>query len=111
LIERAGPAVLGRDFRWLWAQSRSHWQRSVPAAFLGRVTSVYMLGSIGGSALGVVIGGLPAQRFGLTAPFWFAFLGSAILLVLIWRTLAVIAHARMAGEGLGASVPEGPIAG
>ncbi len=68
-------------------------QRAVPSALLGRVTSVYMLGSIGGSALGVVIGGLIAQRFGITAPFWFAFFGSAILLVLIWRTLAEIAHA------------------
>ena len=27
------------------------------------------------------------------APFWFAFFGSAILLALIWRTLAEIAHA------------------
>ena len=68
-------------------------QRAVPAALLGRVTSVYMLGAIGGSALGVVIGGLIAQRFGITAPFWFAFFGSAILLALIWRTLAEIAHA------------------
>ena len=68
-------------------------QRAVPAALLGRVTSVYMLGAIGGSALGVVIGGLIAQRYGITAPFWFAFFGSAILLALIWRTLAEIAHA------------------
>ena len=51
-----------------------------------------MLGGIGGSALG------SCRRtyrpaIGITAPFWFAFFGSAILLVLIWRTLAEIAHA------------------
>jgi MFS family permease len=73
-------------------------QRAVPGALLGRVTSVYMLGNVGGSALGVVIGGLIAQRFGVTAPFWFAFFGSAILLALIWRTLDDIAHAPIADQ-------------
>jgi MFS family permease len=67
-------------------------QRAVPASLLGRVTSVYMLGSIGGAAIGAVIGGLLAQRFGITAPFWFGFIGSALMLALIWRTLAEIAH-------------------
>ena len=33
-----------------------------------------------------------AQRFGVTAPFWFAFAGSAVFLVLIWGQLAHIAH-------------------
>jgi predicted MFS family arabinose efflux permease len=74
-------------------------QRAVPTAFLGRVTSVYMLGGIGGYAIGILFGGLLAQRFGVTAPFWFAFFGSAILLVLIWRTLADIAHAPTADDG------------
>ena len=34
-----------------------------------------------------------AGRWGLTAPFWFAFVGSGITLILIWRALAYIAHA------------------
>ncbi len=55
-------------------------QRAVPSSLLGRVTSVYMIGAIGGSALGAIVGGLLAQRFGVTAPFWFGFFGSAILL-------------------------------
>ena len=29
----------------------------------------------------------------MTAPFWFAFAGSAVFLVLLWRQLAQIAHA------------------
>ena len=34
-----------------------------------------------------------AQHWGVTAPFWFAFVGSAIFVVLIWGQLAHIAHA------------------
>jgi MFS family permease len=68
-------------------------QRAVPSALLGRVTSVYMLGNVGGAAIGSLIGGLIAQQFGITAPFWFGFFGSALLLALIWRALVEIAHA------------------
>jgi MFS family permease len=67
-------------------------QRAVPESLMGRVTSVYMLGSLGGIAAGTLLGGVLAQQFGITAPFWFGFLGSAILLALIWRTLGDIAH-------------------
>jgi MFS family permease len=79
-------------------------QRAVPAALLGRVTSVYFLASIGGWAGGALIGGAVAQQFGLVAPFWFAFIGSAVILVLIWRTLDDIAHAPAADEGEGLAV-------
>ena len=34
-----------------------------------------------------------AGRWGVTAPFWFAFVGSAVFLVAIWRQLLHIAHA------------------
>jgi MFS family permease len=73
-------------------------QRAVPASFLGRVTSVYMLAGVGGFAGGALLGGVLAQRFGVTAPYWFGFIGSTILLVLIWRTLDGIAHAPVAAE-------------
>src|SRR5665647_3280910 len=39
------------------------------------------------------VGGVFAERWGVTAPFWFAFVGSAVFVVLIWRQLAHIAHA------------------
>ncbi|CAN5580294.1 MFS transporter [soil metagenome] len=68
-------------------------QRAVPAPLMGRVTSVYMLGNVGGGVIGSIIGGVIAQRFGITAPFWFGFVGSALILVLIWRELVAIAHA------------------
>ncbi len=67
-------------------------QRAVPAALMGRVTSVYMLANVGGAAAGSLLGGLLAQQFGVTAPFWFGFFGSALVLVFIWRALAEIAH-------------------
>ena len=73
-------------------------QRTVPASLLGRVGSVYMLAGLGGLVIGAPIGGLLAQQFGLTAPFWFGGIGSAILLALIWRTLDDIAHAPAGDE-------------
>jgi MFS family permease len=73
-------------------------QRAVPASLLGRVTSVYMLGSFGGSALGALVGGVLAQQLGITAPFWFGFIGSGVLIVIIWRALQDIAHAPVAIE-------------
>ena len=49
--------------------------------------------SSAGSSIGQALGGLVAEQWGLTAPFWFAFVGSGMILVLIWRQLAHIAHA------------------
>jgi predicted MFS family arabinose efflux permease len=51
---------------------------------------------IGGLVIGAPIGGLLARTFGITAPFWFAFIGSALLVVILWRELDHIAHA---GDG------------
>jgi len=67
-------------------------QRAVPSALQGRVGSVNLVGVFGGLVLGSGIGGLLAERWGVTAPFWFAFVGSACFVVLIWRQLAHIAH-------------------
>jgi MFS family permease len=68
-------------------------QRAVPAEFQGRVGSVYLTGVVGGIVVGSAIGGLVASAWGVTAPFWFAFAGSAIILAFIWRSLLQIAHA------------------
>ena len=68
-------------------------QRAVPAEFQGRVASVYLTGLVGGIVIGSAIGGLAASAWGITAPFWFAFAGSALILAVIWRSLLRIAHA------------------
>jgi Na+/melibiose symporter-like transporter len=68
-------------------------QRTVPQELHGRVGSVYLLGMQGGLVLGAGLGGVLAARFGITAPYWFGFFGSAVLLVLLWRPLDAIARA------------------
>jgi predicted MFS family arabinose efflux permease len=68
-------------------------QRAVPTELQGRVGSVNLVGVYGGLVVGSGIGGLLAQHWGVTAPFWFAFVGSAIFVVLIWGQLTHIAHA------------------
>jgi MFS family permease len=68
-------------------------QRAVPDRLLGRVTGVYQVGLIGGLVVGTPIGGLLARAFGITAPFWFGFIGSALLVVVLWRQFDHIVHA------------------
>jgi MFS family permease len=77
-------------------------QRAVPSELQGRVGSVYLVGVFGGLVAGAGLGGLLAQHGGVTAPFWFAFVGSAVFVVLIWRQLSHIAHADGSAEPLAA---------
>jgi predicted MFS family arabinose efflux permease len=68
-------------------------QRAVPAHLQGRVASVNTISAFGGLVAGSAIGGTLASHYGVTAPFWFAFTGSALFLILLWRELTRIAHA------------------
>lgn len=68
-------------------------QRAVPRALQGRVGAVNTVGVFGGLVLGSGLGGVLAEHWGVTAPFWFAFAGSAVFVVLIWRQLRHVAHA------------------
>ncbi|WP_137293410.1 MFS transporter [Nocardioides dongxiaopingii] len=68
-------------------------QRAVPSSLQGRVGSVNLVGVYGGLVVGSGVGGLLAQHGGLAAPFWFAFAGSAVFVVAIWRQLSHVAHA------------------
>jgi hypothetical protein len=67
-------------------------QRVVPNELLGRVGGVMRFAGYGGLVIGTPIGGLIAGQYGITAPFWVGFVGSAILVVLLWRQFAHIAH-------------------
>lgn len=67
-------------------------QRAVPTALQGRVGSVNLVGVFGGLVLGSAVGGALAQHYGVTAPFWFAFAGSAVFVVAIWGQLRHVAH-------------------
>ena len=68
-------------------------QRAVPVDLQGRVGSVNTVGTYGGLVIGAVLGGVLGRELGVTAPFWFAFIGSAVFVVLIWRQLAHVSHA------------------
>jgi predicted MFS family arabinose efflux permease len=57
------------------------------------VGSLYSIGVFGGIVAGQGLGGVIARIWGVTGPFWFAFVGSAVILALIWRELGYIAHA------------------
>jgi predicted MFS family arabinose efflux permease len=85
--------VLGA-YAFVWGTlAQSVRQRAVPTEFQGRVGSVYSVGLYGGLVVGMGLGGVIADLGGLTAPFWAAFAGSGITLVLLWRSLGDIAHA------------------
>jgi MFS family permease len=79
--------------------SRTVRMRAVPASLQGRVGSLYAIGVFGGIVAGQALGGVIARIWGITGPFWFAFVGSAVILALIWRQLAHVAHADEAAVG------------
>ncbi len=73
-------------------------QRLVPSELQGRVASVNMVGVFGGMVIGQALGGVIAQIWGLTAPWWFAFVGAALTLVLVWKPISHIVSAKPVGD-------------
>ncbi|GAB3163993.1 hypothetical protein GCM10027059_19270 [Myceligenerans halotolerans] len=81
-------------YSFLWgAISNAVRQRATPMELQGRVGALNMVAVFGGILIGNALGGVIAEQWGLTAPFWFGFVGAGITLVLIWRSLGHIAHA------------------
>lgn len=68
-------------------------QRAVPDEFQGRVAGVYLVGLFGGLVFGSALGAGIAHVWGITGPFWFATVGTAAILAIVWRQLPLIAHA------------------
>ncbi|MFI6846748.1 MFS transporter [Kitasatospora sp. NBC_00085] len=62
-------------------------QRVTPSEMLGRINSVYMLFSMGGAAIGSLLGGVIARSFGITAPFWVGFVAMTVMTALVWRLM------------------------
>ena len=84
-------------YAFVWhAVSQTVRQRATPMELQGRVGSVYMVCVFGGMVVGQALGGWIAEQWGLTAPFWFAFVGSGLTLALVWRQLSSIAHTKPA---------------
>ena len=89
-----GIMVVFGAYAFVWGSlSGAIRQRATPTEYQGRVGSVYWFGLTVGLLCGQFLGGLIAARWGAAAPFWFAFGGSALTLVLVWRSLDSIAHA------------------
>ncbi|RPF19878.1 MFS transporter [Myceligenerans xiligouense] len=81
-------------YSFVWgAISNAVRQRATPIELQGRVGSLNMVSVFGGILIGNALGGVIAEQWGLTAPFWFGFVGAGITLALIWRALGHIAHA------------------
>lgn len=79
-------------YAFVWATiSTTVRQRLVPHELQGRIASVNMVGVFGGLVIGQALGGVIAQVWGPTGPWWFAFVGAAITLLLVWRPITHIA--------------------
>jgi MFS family permease len=86
--------VMFGAYAFVWGTvSQTVRQRVTPTELQGRVGSVYMVALFAGLVVGQALGGAIAETWGLTAPFWFAFVGSGLTLALVWRRLADIALA------------------
>ncbi|SNC73392.1 Predicted arabinose efflux permease, MFS family [Kytococcus aerolatus] len=80
-------------YTFVWGSTSSAVrQRATPDHMMGRMSSINLVGLTGGMVVGMPIGGLLADAFGITAPFWVGFVGSGLTLVVIWRSLGHIAH-------------------
>jgi predicted MFS family arabinose efflux permease len=51
----------------------------------GRVGSTNLFIAAGGNCVGAVLGGVVAARFGITAPYWVAFVVAVLVSATTWR--------------------------
>jgi hypothetical protein len=60
-------------------------QRLTPPALLGRVGSTNLFLAAGGNCVGALLGGVVADRFGITAPYWVGFVVALLVIAATWR--------------------------
>jgi predicted MFS family arabinose efflux permease len=76
-------------------------QRLTPPEMLGRVGSSMLFVAAGGNCAGALLGGVIAGQFGLTAPYWVAFVVAVIVSASTWRIFSratvAAAYAQPAG--------------
>jgi MFS family permease len=70
-------------------------QRLTPPEMLGRVGSTNLFIAAGGNCLGALLGGVFASAFGITAPYWVAFVVAVGVSATTWRVFnrATVAQA------------------
>jgi MFS family permease len=70
-------------------------QRLTPSHMMGRVSSSMLFMVAGGNCVGAMLGGVIAGRFGITAPYWVAFVVAVGVSVTTWRVFdrATVARA------------------
>lgn len=80
----------------LWSiVSASLRQRLTPPAMLGRVSSTTLFIAAGGNCVGALLGGAAAAAFGITAPYWIAFVVAVLVAAATWHVFnrATVAEA------------------
>ena len=80
----------------LWSiVSASLRQRLTPPEMLGRVSSTNLFIAAGGNCVGALLGGAIAASFGITAPYWIAFVVAVLVAASTWRVFdrATVARA------------------
>lgn len=84
--------VFGAEASVWGTTSRSLRQRAVPEELQGRIGAAYRMLGQTGMVTGSVIAGVLAGAFGVLAPYWFAFVGSVVIVALIWSQIDDVAN-------------------
>jgi predicted MFS family arabinose efflux permease len=78
-------------------------QRLTPPHLMGRVASTTLFIAAGGNCAGAMLGGVIANAFGLTAPYWVAFAMAVIVSATTWRVFSPATIAEAYGDSLGSA--------
>jgi MFS family permease len=90
----------------LWSiVSASLRQRLTPPEMLGRVGSTNLFIAAGGNCFGALLGGVFASAFGITAPYWVAFVVAVAVAATTWKVFNRAAVAQAYAAPLPAVVP------